>query len=97
MRKTRHLIAVTLVATALCADRLAVATPTAPPVAQLAGRLIQRLSGGFRQQLPSQRLYQPFRTSQRPMSLRPLASPEPILALSLKISPFHFSLPPPAL
>ena len=93
--KTRHLIAVTLVATALCADRMALAAPSAPPVGQLAGRLIQRLSGGFRTELRSVRLYRPARNVSRPMAIRPAISCQVILPPTICLSPFQFRLPPP--
>ena len=47
MRNARHIIAVTLVATAICAGRLTVAAPVQTPVTQLAGRLLQRLTTRF--------------------------------------------------
>jgi len=88
-------VAVTLVATALCADRAASAAPAIrPQVTQLAGRLVTRLSHSFRRTIPAVRLYAARRdgfraavTFARPVASAPLV-PQPL-------SPFQFRLPPP--
>ena len=53
MRQTRHVLAVALVATALCADRAVAAAPSvSPQIAGVAGRLVSRLSVTFRRVVP---------------------------------------------
>jgi hypothetical protein len=96
MRNARHLIAVTLMATALCADRAIPAAPTQTPSANLATRLIERLTVSLRGVVPNARLYQPRRFGLRPADERPAAA----LTLdsdlkSVPLSPFQFRLPPP--
>jgi hypothetical protein len=96
MSKARHILAVVAVATALCADQAVAAAPApAPHVAEMAGRLVDRLSQPFRRTLPSAlkpiNRYSPARivavTLCRPMSAISAARPE--------FSPFQFRLPPP--
>ena len=95
MRKTRHLIAVTLVATALCADRAALAVPSQQPVTQLAGQFIQRLSNSFGRVLPAARLYRSSRYGVQPV-VRPMrATVSPQAPPAIQLSPFYFRLPPP--
>jgi len=95
MTKTRHLIAVTLVATALCADRAALAVPSQQPVTQLAGQFIQRLSSSFRRVLPAARLYRSGRYGFQPV-VRPLrATVSAQHPPAIRLSPFYFRLPPP--
>jgi hypothetical protein len=96
MRHARHVIAITLMATAICADRVAPATPAEPPATHFAGRLMERLSVNFRRVLPAARLYQPHRLGQR-VAARPLPLASQGLGLQvLRLSPFQFRLPPPA-
>lgn len=95
MQKTRHLIAVTLVATALCADRAALAVPSQQPVTQLAGQFIQRLSSSFCRVLPAARLYRAGRFGVQP-TVRPMrATVCPQAPPAIRLSPFYFRLPPP--
>jgi hypothetical protein len=62
MKRTRHVLVMTLVATALCADRVATASPDiraqlqsgADPIARLA----TKLSATFRRVVPAVRLHQ---------------------------------------
>ena len=59
MSKSRHIILVTLVATALCADRVVSAMPSLQPqVVELAGRLATRLSKRFVRVVPAATLFQ---------------------------------------
>ena len=58
-RRTGHLVAVTLVAAALCADRAVAATPALRPQAtSTAGKLVTRLSVSFRRVVPTVRVYE---------------------------------------
>ena len=101
MKRTRHVLAVALVATALCADRAIAAAPTvrADMAATAAGRLVSRLSVRFRRVVPSVRLYQSRQDALKPALVQTHVAPdaEPTnLSPSLQ-SPFQFPLPPPSL
>jgi len=85
-----------MVATALCADRIATAAPALqPPVAEMASRLVNRLQSTFRRTVAPVKIYQI--RQERPE--QQIAIPSSDLA-SLDIrpqqfSPFQFRLPPP--
>ena len=97
MRHARHVIAVTLMATAICADRVSPAAPAQPPAACLAGRLIARLSVNLRRAVPAAQLYQPRRATLRPALAGPPALADQTAMFQLQpASPFQFRLPPPA-
>ncbi len=60
------MLAVAVVAAALCADRAAAATPTLrPQVGEMARQLAGRLTGAFRRAIPSARFHQD--RQERPM------------------------------
>lgn len=95
MRNARHVIAWTLVATALCADRSLPAAPLEPVSAQLAGRLIERLSVNFRRVLPAAQAFRPHRfglPKAEVLLMAPVQLAGRIIACP---SPFEFRLPPP--
>jgi hypothetical protein len=95
MRNARHMIAVTLVATAICADRVAVAAPAQAPSGQFAGRLIQRLTTRFRRVVAAATLYQPRREDTGCSEPAPSIICERPAAAAISLSPFQFRLPPP--
>ena len=90
--RTRHVIAVMVVATALCADRAVAAAPharTAP-----SRSLASRITTSFRQQVTRTYLV-PARTSEKVTSTRlPIAATAS--GVRSDFSPFQFRLPPPA-
>lgn len=98
MRRSRHVLAAVVVATALCADRVATAAPQARPhVAQLARSVASKLSASFLRVMPSLRfvedrlaglgaLFVNTRTEVRTPNVHPTEG-----------SPFQFRLPPPML
>jgi hypothetical protein len=100
MRRTRQVIAVMVVATALCAaDRSAVARPEPAPAPRapangFARTLARKLTRSFRQSVVTVRV-QPRRADERagsfPLSIRQAAS-----GVRSRFSPFEFRLPPPA-
>jgi hypothetical protein len=106
MRRTRHVLVMTLVATALCADRVATAAPqlraqlqqaSADPIARLANHLATKLSGTFRRVASVARLNPSTRDR-----LAPQARPEndavaPVGLHLAQGNPFQFRLPPPSL
>ena len=96
-RKTRQVLLALTVTTALCADQVAVAAPTLrPQVAELAGRIVNRLSHSFRRVVPAD----------MPVHARQRVAPQPARAAVVAtsgdvahrpVSPFQFRLPPPTL
>jgi hypothetical protein len=99
-RRHRQVLAVLAVTTALCADQVTASAPTLrPQVAELAGRIVTRLTQSFgrtvtdaAQVLPRQRVLT-GRTAPRSF----LASVGVPPFAHQPISPFQFRLPPPAL
>lgn len=90
----------TLVATALCADRVATAAPEIraqlQPVDPIA-RLATKLSVTFRRVVPAVRLHQVrHEGAMTPAPLRPVAV-IPVTIHATDASPFQFRLPPPSL
>jgi len=98
MRRSRQVLAVAFLATALCADRAVTAAPILrpqPTAGSLAGRLVSRLTVNLRQSIPAARVFETRREGSVP-TVRPIA-PVITLIAPLALSPFQFRLPPPAL
>lgn len=102
MNRTRQIVAITLVATALCADR-AVAT-VAPVQAQridarvtsLAERFVRRFSSNFQRVVPAMRLCE--RSGGNALaSITDRPAPAITFVAQQPMSPFQFRLPPPSL
>ena len=102
MLRTRQILAVTLVATALAADR-AVASVAESPVAasreasvmSVAGRIVSRLSSNLRRAVPAARVWETRRTETTiSIFVRPCSSQD-LSVRHTPISPFQFRLPPP--
>jgi hypothetical protein len=104
MGKARHILAVTLVATALCADRAAAAGACATAAAtgsrtgngrvtSMAGRFVIRLSNNFRRAVPTIAL-RPGRSLQAARSIE-IAAPVRVVIAPQQFDPFQFRLPPP--
>ncbi len=98
MLRTRRVLVATILATALCADRLAVAAPTLPPqVIGVARQIAGRLAASLRGVVPAVRFASAIRTS------RPAAPDRQVLVCDAGLihlhesQPFQFRLPPPAL
>src|SRR5262245_5039944 len=98
MRRTRQLIAVALVATALCADRAVAAAPEVRVEGSIASRIVSRITTGLRRAVSSVRIYEP---RQETSALRPLAVSRidnvAVVVVHPTLSPFESRLPPPAL
>jgi hypothetical protein len=87
----------TLVATALCADRAVVSSASVVP--QQTGQsqtLVERLTAGFRRVVRTVRLYQTRCDTQRAMVSAAVPVCRPNWA-HLTLSPFQFRLPPPSI
>jgi hypothetical protein len=92
MKAVRRVMAVTLVATALCADR-AMASPCTLPTPQPTGTLVGRLTTSFRRVVAAVRLIETRQENDRPTIIKltahvPFVPPAPL-------APFQFRLPPP--
>ena len=96
MSRTRHILAVVAVATALCADQAVMAAPLArPQVAEMAARLVDRLSQPFRRSVPNPiRIALRHQPSQTEIAAFP-DHPISVVILHCDLSPFQFRLPPP--
>lgn len=90
---------VAFVATALAADRVAVAVPASrPPIAEAARRFAGRLVVSFRRTIPAARLreYRSGEATPAPLiAFGPIETDDAIPAFAF--SPFEFRLPPPSL
>jgi hypothetical protein len=95
MKNARHILAVTLVAVAICADRVSAATPVDPASTPIATRIIQRLTVSFRRVLPTNGFCIPLRlTLGRAIDARPKVRDFAAVA-PRRVGPFEFRLPPP--
>jgi len=96
---TRRVLAVVAVTTALCADQAAIgasnARPQATEIANIAARVVTRLTENLRRVMPGV-IQQPARQS----AFAEQTLPETIMPASMPVahvlvSPFQFRLPPP--
>ena len=98
MAKSRHILAVLAVTVALCADQVVSAAPLPKtPVAEMAARLVIRLSESFARTAPSD--VRPEIRCQgydTPSQAWEAIAYRPIVAYQT-VSPFEFRLPPPSL
>jgi hypothetical protein len=97
MRRTKHVIAVMVVATALCADRAATAAPLARPEAtpSQARKIASRITRSFRQTVARVAMFR-ARTGEQAISFA-LCIREAASGVRFEFSPVQFRLPPPAL
>ena len=101
MKRTRQVLVMTLMATALCADRVATASPEVrgqlEPMAHPIARLATRLSVTFRRVVPAIRLHQV--RHEEFVSAQPVCpiAVAPVIVHATRGSPFQFRLPPPLL
>jgi len=99
-RRTRQVLAVVAVTTALCADHVVRAAPASSTsrtqVSELAGRIVQRLTTSFRRTVADATAVRP---ETRVSGRRTIEQPETFTAVRIQhrpVSPFQFRLPPPA-
>src|SRR4051812_22467410 len=96
MGRTRKILAITLVAAALCADHAVSAAPTLrPQVSSAAGRLVTRLSVSLRRVVPSVRFYETRRDGYASAAQGHESAPPLIASCSALLSPLLLHLPPP--
>lgn len=93
--RSRQVIAVTLVAAALCADRVVVAAPVLRVQHKTTAteRLVTRLTSSFRRVIPAARVIQVRRDGLALLACS--IAPEPVQISPPPMSPFEFRLPPP--
>src|SRR2546423_13245354 len=100
MKRTRHLIAVALVATALCADRAVAAAPQVRSEGSVAGRIVSRITTGLRRAVSAVRIYE-TRQDAVIVRSRPVGTSRIDDAARVEFHPtfsqFQFRLPPPTL
>jgi hypothetical protein len=95
-RTAKSFLAMSLiVTTAMCAERVVTASPSSPPVAELASRLIQRLSGTLRRVVAAVPVCPPRRQEHSTSAQAPPKRVIEIEPRQILLSPFHFRLPPP--
>ena len=99
MNRTRGILVVMAMTTALCADQMAVAAPASGPraieIGEIAQRVVTRLSESFRETVPT--AIHEARQQNRPEDLTVcVAAPSPVAVVAHQpASPFQFRLPPP--
>jgi hypothetical protein len=94
-RRTKHVIAVMVVATALCADRSVSAAPmTRPQSHGLARTFASKLTTSLRRAVATRRVESIRSFDAAPVFAHPLR--QSASGLHQPISPFQFRLPPPA-
>ena len=97
LHRARYVLAVTLVATALCADRATAAVIDArPQLGQLAEKLVARLTRSFSQTVPTISVFAEHRVGLPANSVRPVQFCQTV-GPRILLLPFQFCLPPPAL
>jgi hypothetical protein len=95
MKAVQRALAITLVATALCADRAVASAPVVRPEPVANRTLVGRLKVTFRRCVALVRIWETRRDQDRPATAAAFVAPAcPFAPLSL--SPFQFRLPPPA-
>ena len=96
--KARHIVAITLVATALCADRAVAAAPALrPQVATAAGKLVTRLSVSLRRVVPAVHVYESRRDGLADSDVTIVRSSSPLARCGEELSLLVLHLPPPTL
>jgi hypothetical protein len=94
-RRTRHVIAVMVVATALCADRSVSAAPVARPLSQgLARTFASKLTTSLRRAVATSRVQVVRSVEAAPVFAPPIR--EAASGVRSQFSPFQFRLPPPS-
>ena len=100
MRQSRRILAIALVTAALCADRAAIAAPTAVsvPMARIAVKLANRLTVHLRQgtAVTIVLLTAPQFAFQSNAQAR-MTESSTVARARVSLSPFQFRLPPPSL
>jgi hypothetical protein len=98
MRNAKHVVAVMVVATALCADQVAAAQPShRAGMGEAARQLASRISIKLQRVVPAVRIQFASRTAFSLPCEAPLLNANPLVSHDWPLSPFQFRLPPPSL
>lgn len=95
MKRTRHVVAITLMAAALCADRAVAAAPSLRPQVA-AGKLVMRLSVSLRRVVPAVQVYPARHEAISSETVVSICEVSTILPDNSGLSPWLLNLPPPA-
>jgi len=96
MKRSRQVLAIALLAAALCADRAVAAAPALRPrVTTVASRLVTRLSVSFSRVVPSVRFFETRRIGIVADSAR-IPTTDATECHRVRLSPLLLRLPPPA-
>src|SRR4051794_27418472 len=96
MKHTRQILAVTLVAAALCADRVVASAPVIrPEMTETARQIVRKLAVSFRQTVPTVR----FQESREDRTSEVVGESNGAITVAIvhahEGTPFQFRLPPP--
>jgi hypothetical protein len=95
MNARRNMIAITLVAASLCADRAVTAAPVLrPQMNGIASRLVSRLSAKFQRVVPTIRVYQ-NQTGHIVSAEKIYPITDTTACFRMRLSPMLLRLPPP--
>jgi hypothetical protein len=95
MRRHRQILAIALVATALCADRAVTAAPILRPQSASSARsFVSRLSAGLRRAIPSTAVYESRRDGVA-LAEKSFSIPQNTACFRTRLSLLILHLPPP--
>jgi len=99
MGKTRQVLAVTMVAAALCAADTSVKAAPAQraQVGSVARQLASRITSSFQVTIPAMRLDQLRQRQIQPWVAAMITPDQPVFVHAVQSTPFQFRLPPPIL
>jgi hypothetical protein len=96
MRQFRNILAVTLVAMALCADRATAAAPAVrPQISQVTRQVVRQLTRRFQHVVPAVKMVQDRQETLARVPSHDLPLDLPACLHAVESTPFHFRLPPP--
>ena len=96
MRRFPNILAVTLVAMALCADRATTAVPAVrPQISQATRQVVRQLTRRFQNVIPAVKIVQDRQETLARVLSADVPTDVPTGLHSAESTPFHFRLPPP--
>jgi hypothetical protein len=97
MRRFRNILAVTLVALALCADRATAAVPAVRPhISQVTRQVVREVTRRFQRVVPAVKIVQHRQDGFTRVAPQDLPTHVPAGLHDSQGTPFQFRLPPPA-
>jgi hypothetical protein len=98
MRRLGNILAVTLVALALCADRVTAAAPAVrPQISQVTRQVVRQVTKRFQRVVPAVKIVQDRQEGIRRLTSQDVPADMPTGLHDAQTTPFQFRLPPPAL